>query len=190
MRPIDMPATITDLLHQWHDFYVLIGTASATLVGLTFVAASIGAQVFREENRAGVEAFISPTVVHFGTALFISFFATIPVESGLPLTILLVLFGAAGFGFSARIWVQILVRRSFKVDVIDQLFYALVPCLGHLLVPIAATLLIFAPALGLDCLAGATLTLLFAGIRNAWDMTIWVVLKTPVAGPTNEPPQS
>jgi hypothetical protein len=28
-------------LHEWHDFYALVGTASATLIGLMFVAVSI-----------------------------------------------------------------------------------------------------------------------------------------------------
>jgi hypothetical protein len=34
-----MPASLAELLRGWHDFYILIGTASATLVGLMFVAA-------------------------------------------------------------------------------------------------------------------------------------------------------
>jgi hypothetical protein len=40
------------LLHEWHDFYVLVGTASATLVGLMFVAVSIGTTIFNEDDRA------------------------------------------------------------------------------------------------------------------------------------------
>jgi hypothetical protein len=35
-------------------------------------------------------------------------------------------------------------------------------------------------AAGLDLLAAALITLLLAGIRNAWDMTIWIVIRTPV----------
>ena len=183
-----MQPAVTDLLHAWHDFYLLVGAASATLVGLMFIAASIGAQVFREENRAAMEAFISPTVVHFSTTLFVSILATIPVHEGLPLTALLVLIGIAGFAFSARVWVQLLIRRSFKVDVVDRMFYALIPCVGHLLVPIAGVMLSTQPAWGLDCLAAAALILLFAGIRNAWDMTIWIVIKTPVSGSGDGPP--
>jgi hypothetical protein len=30
-------------VHGWHDFYMLLGTASAALVALLFVAVSIGA---------------------------------------------------------------------------------------------------------------------------------------------------
>jgi len=183
-----MASNVTDLLHAWHDFYLLVGTASATLVGLMFIAASIGAQIFKEENRGAMEAFISPTVVHFSTTLFVSIFATVPVHSGLPLTALFVVIGLAGFAFSARVWVQLLIRRSFRVDVIDRLFYALIPCGGHLLVPIAGVTLIMHPELGLDCLAAASLILLFAGIRNAWDMTMWIVIKIPVGESRIEPP--
>jgi hypothetical protein len=42
-----MPASPAELLHEWHDFYVLLGTASATLVGLMFVAVSIGTSVLK-----------------------------------------------------------------------------------------------------------------------------------------------
>jgi hypothetical protein len=185
---IDMQSSVTDLLHAWHDFYLLAGTASATLVGLMFVAASIGAQVFTEENRAAMEAFISPTVVHFCTTLFVSIIATVPVHSGLPLAVLFILIGLAGLIFAARVWIQLLIRRRFQVDVIDRMFYALIPCVGHLLVVIAGVALVLDPALGLDCLAAAALILLFAGIRNAWDMTIWIVIKIPIRGTGNEPP--
>jgi hypothetical protein len=30
------------MLKDWHEFYLLVGTAAATLIGLLFVAASIG----------------------------------------------------------------------------------------------------------------------------------------------------
>jgi hypothetical protein len=47
-----MPGLPAGVMHEWHDFYALLGTASATLVGLMFVAASIGANIFDEQHRA------------------------------------------------------------------------------------------------------------------------------------------
>jgi hypothetical protein len=184
-----MASNVLDLLRAWHDFYVLVGTASATLVGLMFIAASVGAQIFKEENRGAMEAFISPTVVHFSTTLFVSILATVPVSSGLPLAALFLTLGLAGFAFSLRVWFQLLVRRSYKVDLIDRVFYALIPCVGQLLVPVAGATLLVRPALGLDCLAGATIVLLFAGIRNAWDMTMWIVIRIPVGESRDDPPR-
>ena len=176
-----MPSSLSDLAHAWHDFYLLVGTASATLVGLMFVAASIGAQVFTERSREATRAFISPTVVHFGAVLFICMAVTVPSQTWVTLAVLLILGGAAGTLYAARVWVQIFVRRSFAVDVIDRLFYALIPVAGYLLVAGAAFLLLERSQWSLEVLAAALVTLLYAGIRNAWDMTMWIVIRVPVA---------
>jgi hypothetical protein len=176
-----MPSSLSDLVHGWHDFYLLVGTASATLVGLMFVAASIGAQVFTERSREGMRAFISPTVVHFGAVLFICIAATVPSQTWVTLAVLLVFGGAAGTIYAARVWVQLFIRRSFAVDVVDRLFYALIPVVGYLLVAGAAFLLLDRSQWSLEVLAAALITLLYAGIRNAWDMTMWIVIRVPVA---------
>ena len=172
---------LSELIHAWHDFYVLVGTASATLVGLMFVAATIGAQVFTESNRAGMRAFLSPTVVHFSAALFICILAAIPSQTWQTLAALLAACSLAGIAYSARVWMQLFVRRRFDVDVIDRVFYALIPVLGYLLILVGVFLLLKESAVGLDLLAAALITLLLAVIRNAWDMTIWIVIRTPVS---------
>ena len=41
-----MDSSLADLIEDWHDFDLLVGTAAATLVGLMFVAASIGASFY------------------------------------------------------------------------------------------------------------------------------------------------
>ena len=63
------------------------------------------------------------------------------------------------------------------VDVVDQLFYTLLPALGYLLVLLAAWLLFMQSEFGFDAAAAALVTLLLAGIRNAWDMTLWIVMQ-------------
>lgn len=176
-----MQSELSEVVHPWHDFYVLVGTASATLVGLMFVAASIGAQVFTERNREAMRAFISPTVVHFSAVLFICIAASVPSQSWLTLAVLLILGGAAGVVHAARVWVHLFVRHSFKVDVIDRLFYALIPVSGYLLVLGSAALLLERSQWSLEALALALVTLLLAGLRNAWDMTLWIVMRVPVS---------
>jgi hypothetical protein len=174
-----MPGSIAELLHDWHDFYVLVGTASATLVGLMFVAASIGSSVFNEEHRAPMKAFITPTVVHFTAVLFTSLLVSIPTHSWRTLGGLLGAGGLAGSIYCGRILVQIIVRHSFNVDLIDRLFYALIPVLGYLLVVISAVLLLMQSTASANLIAAALLMLLLAGIRNAWDMTVWIVIRAP-----------
>ena len=43
-----------ELLHAWHEFYLLIGTAAGTLIGLMFVAVSVGSCYLTEKHQAGV----------------------------------------------------------------------------------------------------------------------------------------
>jgi len=174
-----MGPSLAELLHDWHDFYILVGTASATLVGLMFVAASIGSSIFDEDHRAGMTAFITPTVVHFAAVLFTCLLVTIPTQSWRTLGGLIGAGGLVGAIYCGRLVAQMIIRHRFNVDLIDRLFYALLPLLGYLLALIAAVLLLMQSTASANLLAAAVLTLLFAGIRNAWDMMVWIVIRTP-----------
>ncbi len=67
------------------------------------------------------------------------------------------------------------------MDIVDRLFYAAIPLLGYALLLLAAFFLLRQSEAGLDLLAAAQITLLLAGIRNAWDMMIWIVIRVPTA---------
>jgi hypothetical protein len=177
-----MGPSLWELLHDWHDFYVLVGTASATLVGLMFVAVSIGTAIFNEDHSAAMAAFITPTVTHFAATLFGCLLVTIPTHSWHTLG---VLFGAGaltGSIYSGGLMVKIIISHKFNLDRIDRLFYALLPLVGYLLGLIAAVLLVMQAAASANLIAAAVLTLLLAAIRNAWDMMVWIVIKTPSGG--------
>ena len=181
-----MPATPAELFRDWHDFYVLVATASATLVGLMFVAMSIGTQVFTEQHNAALETFLTPTVVHFAAVLFSGLVIVIPVESWTSLGVVLAAGGLAGTLYCGRLLVRIFVRHRFNVERVDRLFYLLVPFVGYLLVLAAGVLLFMASHVGAEVMAIAILVLLVAGLRNAWDMMVWIVLRSPGGMP---PPQ-
>jgi uncharacterized protein (TIGR04206 family) len=174
-----MLASPTELLHEWHDFFLLVGTASATLVGLVFVAASIGSSIFSEEHRAPLRTFISPTVAHFTAALVTCLLAVMPIQDWRILGGLLGAEGLAGLIYCGEILVQLVLKRQYRVDLIDRLFYALVPILAYLLLAISAVLLLMQAPASVDVIAAGLLTLLLAGIRNAWDMTLWIAIRTP-----------
>lgn len=60
---------MNEALATWHDFYALLGEASATMIGLLFVAASVGSGVFSQSQRGAVRMFLSASVVQFATIL-------------------------------------------------------------------------------------------------------------------------
>src|SRR5437899_9187421 len=59
-------------LPTWQNFYVIIGTAAATLTGLMFVVMTLTARVRDRRSNEAQGAFSSPTVVHFSTVLFVA----------------------------------------------------------------------------------------------------------------------
>lgn len=175
-----MESSLSVVLREWHDFYGLVGTAAATLVGLMFVAVSIGTTIFNENHRAAMRAFITPTVVHFAGVLFTCLLLCMPSHTWTTLSILLGTGALAGAVYSGRVVVHMMVRRRFKIDFEDRLFYAAAPLAGHVLALAAVALLLgHQAAAGTDLIAAAVLTLLFAAIRNAWDMMVWIVIATP-----------
>lgn len=180
-----MPSSPTETLHDWRDFYMLVGAASATLVGLMFVAASIGASLFNEKSTGPMRAFITPTVVHFASALFACVFLTMPGHGWLSLGGLLGLGAVAGLIYCGRVLSLILKRFRTSLDWPDLAFYALIPGLGYLLFLAAAAMeLSRQPASANALIAAAIMVLLAAGLRNAWDMMVWISVHAPV-GPSS-----
>ena len=183
-----MHGSLTEQLREWHDFYLLVGTASATLVGLMFVSASIGTSFYNESHRQAMRAFVTPTVVHFSAMLFISIVVMVPSHTFLTLGAALAIGGVLGLGHSGIVVVTPLVRHSFAVDFSDRMFYALVPVLGYVLVLTSGIMLLAQASWSFNVIAAALLVLLIAAIRNAWDMTVFVVIRTPSAPTPPEPP--
>jgi hypothetical protein len=165
-----------EALSLWHDFYALIGTAAATLVGLMFVAASIGAGVFTRAHQAGIRSFLSPTVVHFSLVLLLCLIASAPIASNAALAVCVLSTGLVGLTYSGRIWLGMRKHGiSATIDLTDRLLYALLPPGGYLLVIIGGLTIGYHAIGGLNILACACVMLLLVGIRNAWDMTIWLI---------------
>ena len=167
---------LNQILMQWHDFYAVIGEASATLVALIFVAASIGAEVFTSKHQAGTRSFLSPTVAHFTAVLVICLLASIPNETWDVLGALLGGVGAIGLAYSGWVWRRML-KHGFvaSIDTVDRLWYALpsYPTVSEIW--LAGAGLWRGSGLSLNILASALILLLLIGIRNAWDMTVWVM---------------
>ncbi len=62
-----------------------------------------------------------------------------------------------------------------SIDTVDRLWYALLPIPAYLLVMAAGLSLWRQSLVSLDMLASALVLLLLIGIRNAWDMTVWII---------------
>ena len=52
MQDANLIRPLSEALAHWHEFYALLGTASATLVGLLFVALTVGSSLLTTPRRA------------------------------------------------------------------------------------------------------------------------------------------
>jgi len=164
-----------ELLAPWHDFFVLVGTAAATLVGAMFVVVSIGIGVLSRDRAIAIRVFLSTTVVHLSTLFFGCVLAMVPVLTPRAQAIVAGVAGLAGVGYSAHvIWG---FRRHSGTVLSDWFWYAVFPLAAYAVLAGAAGLGIYDTAEGLDLFAAVLTVLLVAGIRNAWDMLVFLVTR-------------
>ncbi|HZT28029.1 MAG TPA: hypothetical protein VFA57_20250 [Pseudolabrys sp.] len=163
-----------EALERWHDFYVLLGTAGATLVALLFVAVSLGAGFLSPTRSAATRAFFSTVVLHFTAVFFVSALSLVPAHRG-PLFAALIAVAALIGGTAAVFTTVQLLRHDWTKFVQDHLGYGMLPSLCYAALLVAAWLVFTGQGAALDVLAGALLTLLVVNIRNAWDLTLSMV---------------
>jgi hypothetical protein len=160
-----------DALKEWQNFYVLVGTAGATLLALLFVAVSLGAGTLTDERRSGTRTFMSPVVYHFTSVFFLSAISLFPWHKAQIFAALIGITALVGAIMSAVITVRV-VRTDMTNHVEDYLAYGLLPGLGYLALLAAAVSIYLEHEFGLHALAGALLLLAIVNIRNAWDLTL------------------
>jgi hypothetical protein len=161
-------------LTEWRDFYVMIGTASGAIVGATFIVATLAAQL--QKRTIGMRGFITPTAVHLSSVLVGSAILTVPTLTPGALAVLLGGGGIAGivycFVVAGRIW-------HMRLDHDDRVFYVVLPLLAYGAMAVAALMECGKGWPVLETLAVSLVALLVIGIRNAWDMASFMIMRDP-----------
>ena len=81
------------MLHGWENFFIVGATTGATLIGLLFVAITLGAGLSTPQGLDATRAFLTPTLIRFGGVLFECMAVLPPWPSAWPVGIILGLFG-------------------------------------------------------------------------------------------------
>jgi hypothetical protein len=161
------------MLQGWDNFYYLIGSASASLIGLLFVVMTLTAGRERSRILRGVSLYMMPTVVHFGVVLSVSAVALAPRLPALARGIVFCLFAIGGFAASIRASVGIAHPRdsNYSPHWSDFWCYGAAPAAIYLgLGAVAAAAFWVGAPWAPFAMAGLLLGLLLLGIRNAWDL--------------------
>jgi hypothetical protein len=163
----------THELETWHEFYLLVGTAGVTLTGLLFVVVSLGPRVVADHQATGVRAFISPNAVYFTTALVVSALLMVPSLPAMAIGALLCLGAVASLVYLAYTKVHQRWRHN-KLPFLDWIWFVGLPIAGYVLLLLSGIGFLSQAALSMHGVAIGLILLLVIGIRNAWDLVIWI----------------
>ncbi len=117
-----MQEAVLSPLAIWQNFYVIIGSAAATLTGLMFVVITLIAQIRVQvsSSRNGIAVFSMPNVVHFGAALL----------------------GLAGLGGMIYVIIVLWLARhrlaEYQPVLSDWLWYTVLPLVSYTALVVAA----------------------------------------------------
>jgi len=171
-----------EALHDWHEFYLMLGSAAGALVALLFVAISIGVGFFTHRRQAGTRTFTSPVIVHFSALLFISAIALAPVHGMLTL-VALVAAGIVGAIIAAVTTIRVFdFVGDDMVEPIDQYAYGFIPLTAYIGIAAGGVLLAMKWEWAPELLAASVLTQLLINIRNAWDLMLSVARRQSSGG--------
>lgn len=158
----------------WESFYVIVGSSAAALTGLQFVVIALIADVGRRSNDGEIDAFGTPTVVHFSAALLVSAILSAPWR-----TLVNPAFALGAFGVGGLVYWLIVLRRArrqkgYQPVFEDWLWHIILPFVAYAAILAAAISLPSDPAPALFATGAATLLLVFIGIHNSWDTVTYI----------------
>lgn len=179
-------------LTEWADFYVITGTAAATLTGLMFVVLTLIVSTFGRGSRTGLGVYSTPTVVHFTATLVLTIVLSAPWPALWQTGLALGLVGLIGLFYSG-----IVTRRSvtasrgtsYRPVLEDWLCHAILPPVGYAAVLVAAFLIPNQPTLALFTVGVVIALFLILGVHNAWDIVTYMMIEQlPAMEGTETPP--
>jgi hypothetical protein len=160
------------LVFGWSNFYYLVGSAAAGLIGLMFVVVTLTAGIERSRALRASALYMTPTIVHFGVVFTIS---AVTMAPGLGLSEAAAIIGfiaLLGLACAGRSFVGFCRPRTGaeRPHWSDFWLYAAAPTGLYFGLAAASMGVWTRAAWSTQAMAGFLLTLLLVGIRNAWDL--------------------
>jgi L-asparagine transporter-like permease len=164
-------------LAAWENFYVIVGSSGAALTGLQFVVIALVAESRRRSTFKEIDAFGTPTIVHFCAVLLVSAILSAPWRGLLSVSIALAVCGVAGVLYGLIVFKRARRQSGYSPVFEDWLFHVVLPLVAYALLAVAGMLLRSYPRRVLFIVGASALLLLFVGIHNAWDTVTYIAVE-------------
>src|SRR5882724_9866505 len=111
----------------WENFYVIVGSSGGALTGLQFVVMALIAQVRKRSTAREVDAFGTPTIVHFCAVLLVSATMSAPWRGLSNVSLALGACGAAGVVYGVIVASRARRQTGYRPVLVDWLWHAVLP---------------------------------------------------------------
>lgn len=161
------------VIQSWHDFYVVAGTAAATLIGLLFVGLSLHLRAVL--SRSEVRSLARVTLANFGLGLVVSLFMVSPHKEASDLSLQLIVSGAVSLGLIAPSIVVAVRSHTRTLQPYRLVMRFGLSAFSYAGVIVSGALLAQgSDDAALSWLVAITVVLLVVSLRNSWDLLVSV----------------
>lgn len=166
-------------LAAWQTFFFLVGSSAAGLTGLQFVVIALIAESKRRATDREIDAFTTPTIVHFGGVLLLSALVSAPWYGLSRLAAIIGACGIAGVAYTLIIVRRARSQTTYQVVFSDWLWHVTLPLIAYTSLVISAALLPSHADRVLFVIGATAMLLMFIGIHNAWDTVTYITVAHP-----------
>jgi hypothetical protein len=164
-------------LVAWESFYVIVGSSGAALTGLQFVVIALIAESRARSTGREIDAFGTPTIVHFCAVLLVSAILSAPWHALSSVGLALGACGVAGVVYGVIVVRRARRQTAYRPVWEDWLWHAVLPLIAYAVLLVAAIVLRTHPQRVLFVIGVTALLLLFIGIHNAWDTVTYIAVE-------------
>ena len=165
-------------MEQWWNFFYLCGSAAVTLMGLMFVAVTLGSTLINKDNIDLVNAFLSPLCFHFLHVFFLCCAFAVPGAHPHLLA------GAAILSALWRLTMRMpktyavvhaeAKKENADIDFSDWVIVVVLPIIVYVVLMVTGVGFLLGQPWAVSTLAASCLVLLLSAARGAWDTLIWI----------------
>jgi hypothetical protein len=163
---------------SWQSFYILTGTAAATLMGLMFVAVTFGAGLATPETAPAARAFLDPPFYHFAQVLLAACLMIVPTVTTTFAGVALIVLSLYRLAILVRVhrYMREASAKYNDLEISDWLSGIVVPLLCHVVLGASGGAFLARAPIAFDGVALATVAILALGLYGAWELILWLAL--------------
>jgi hypothetical protein len=169
------------MFNDWHEYFFMIGSSAAALIGLMFVVVTLTAGRDREQIERGKHLYTSPVVWNLGVVVLLSGAAIAPT---MPTVLFgLLAGGLALIGFAAGVRSAVGIARipvsGAENMSFDVIWYGAAPAAAYVGLGAAAAGMLMTSSWAAGAVAAALMALLLVSIHAEWDLVTFLAPTAP-----------